>query len=159
MTTRLPLMYKPRHLQNGAETVELALVLSLFFLLLMGLFYGGFVIYTKNELTEAAILGARYGSVHGKTFKDNTTPTPNLTNLIKNTIKSRLNGKNIVINDSDIKVSWEQGVDTSLSNCPTEANPNCIVSVSVQRNMNPSIPFISLPTLQLNSSAKAYVIY
>lgn len=50
---------------KGQAAVELAFVLPVFFLLIFGIIEGGRLIFTYNELTNAAREGARYAVAHG----------------------------------------------------------------------------------------------
>lgn len=54
---------RPHARQRGATTVELALVLLLFFMFLLGVTDFARMLYTWNAATEATRLGARYAVV------------------------------------------------------------------------------------------------
>jgi Flp pilus assembly protein TadG len=59
--------------RTGATAVEAAIVLPITFFLMLGLVVGGMGVFRYHELAFLAREGARYASVHGKTYESENT--------------------------------------------------------------------------------------
>ena len=63
------------HGEHGATSIEMAVVLPVFFLLLFGLFSLSIVFFGYGNAVFAARVGARYASLHSATSLSPCTPT------------------------------------------------------------------------------------
>lgn len=101
---------KAKQKERGAVAVELAIVLPLLLLILMGIIEFGRVLNVQVSLTEAAREGARYAAIH---YKDSN---PDVTGAAQNAAPS-LNGLGMTVtnNASSCAPGQNVTVNTNLS--------------------------------------------
>ena len=131
--------YHDRRLSRGQSAVELALIASVFLLVLFGIIQLSRAVYSYNLVSYAARDATRYAIVHGS---DSITPATSAA------------VKNFVLNESN-------GVDASQFTVATTWTPNnspsSTVKVVVTYNFALSIPFFGSVTLPLSSTSQMVI--
>jgi Flp pilus assembly protein TadG len=146
---------------SGQALVEMALVLFLLLLLVLGIFEFGRAMYIKNTLTHAARAGARAGvvtpgiiSVNDIIPNDACTYTGTTGNdpIYKAACSSLYSG----INKADVRIDVD--VDQTVVTPNNALNPGDMVRVTVKYiGVNPIVPnFVPVPTTLSGDTAMRY---
>ncbi len=125
--------------QRGMSVVELAIVVLLFLLLILGLMDVGRGVWAYNTLSHAAREGARYAIVHGS--KSNNPATPE---TIENIVRRRASNRHL-----NVVTTWPDGNQDQGSD----------VNVTVQTNYQPLLSIIAIPSIQLSATSKMVISY
>lgn len=106
MSNRKHLRVKYSHHQrSGAVMVEMAIVLQLLFLLVIGLCVGELGAFRYHQVAALAHEGARWASVHGKEYaKQNNKTIATKEDIFENVIKPRAVG--LDLNKISPEVTW-----------------------------------------------------
>lgn len=99
----------------GQSLVEFALILPLFVLIIAGIFDLGRAFFTSITITNAARVGARYGTLHPS----------DLTGVITATV-TEAQDSNIFINPMDVTVACPINVDRCAASNPITVTVNYI---------------------------------
>ncbi len=115
-----------RHQRSGAVMVEMAIVLQLLILLLIGLCVGELGAFRYHQVAALAHEGARWASVHGKEYaKQQNKAIATKEDILENVIKPRAVG--LDLNKISHEVKW---------------NAECsLVTVTVQYTWTPEYFF------------------
>ena len=93
------------HQRSGAVMVEMAIVLQLLFLLVIGLCVGELGAFRYHQVAALAHEGARWASVHGKEYeKQNNKTIATKEDIFENVIKPRAVG--LDLNKISHDVTW-----------------------------------------------------
>lgn len=142
---------------RGQAIVELALVIFLLLLLVMGIFEFGRAMYLKNTLTHAARAGARAAAVTPGITTASAIPDPscNYSNPTGNDIvyqavcKSLYNG----VDKNSVLIT----VTVADIATPNGLSSGDMVTVQVKlNNVRPVVPFIPLPNTLTGETAMRY---
>lgn len=150
--------------EEGASILELALVSTIFFAMLIGCFQMLLALYTFHFVSEAAREGSRYAIVRGST---SCTNTPNLSNCDASApqIQTYIRGlKYPGITPSKLKIAttWL----TASSNTPTTWSactggtcnaPGNEVKIVATYAYSFSVPFVPKATLNLTSTSQMVI--
>lgn len=134
--------------EKGSSLVELALVLPLFLLLLLGSVDFGRAFYLAIEIAGAARAGAMYGA-------SNPTDTTGMATVAKN---DGTNVPDLSVATPTYACECPNGTDSSAT-CPTDSScstgsPVYVVTVKVSGTYAPLIPWPGIPpSVSLSSSA------
>lgn len=94
-----------RHQRSGAVTVEVAVVLQLLILLLIGLCVGELGAFRYQQVAALAHEGARWASVHGKEYAEQTNKAiATKEDIFENVIRPRAIG--LDLNKISHDVTW-----------------------------------------------------
>lgn len=94
-----------RHQRWGAVTVEMAIVLQLLILLVIGLCVGELGAFRYHQVAALAHEGARWASVHGKEYaKQNNKAIATKEDIFENVIRPRAVG--LDLNKLSHEVAW-----------------------------------------------------
>lgn len=125
---------------EGGVVVEFALVSSVFFLFVLGIFELGRALWTYNTVAEAAHAAARYAIVRGATAGN---PSGNAT---QSTV--------------ELFVRANFGANLSVSMTPSIIGlPGSTIMVQVSANLPPLIAMVGMKTLTLTATSKMRVVY
>ena len=103
--------------RRGATTVEVALVLPILFMFILGTVVLGLGVYRYQQVAALAREGARYASVRGTQYAANTgNAAAKSTDVYNNTILPMAIG--LIASNLSYSVTW------NTSNSPTSYNPN-----------------------------------
>ncbi len=125
--------------RRGAIAVESALVMSLMFLLLLGVMDLGLGVYRYQEMVYLAREGARYASVHGTGYASDTgNAAATATSVYTNAIQPRMT----CLDSTQFSYSVTWSTTNSPYHTTTDANNNLVkvantVTVSVSYNWVP----------------------
>jgi Flp pilus assembly protein TadG len=130
--------------RSGAAALETALVMIPMVMLLFGVFEYGRLLMDWNLLNNAAREGCRYALVHNT---DSTIATD-----VKNVVLAKMSGRDTASFASfSVSMSGKHlGVSTPINNLVP--GDMITVSVSGQYKFLNIIPFVTMPTLTINSS-------
>lgn len=128
--------------EQGATTVELALVAPLVFLLLFGIIEFGIAAYQWSMVTEGARLGARYAMVRG-----DESGYPTNDGDVRDTVRARMASPSLTVN-----TTWVDAAGTRVSN----HLPGTYVRVEVETQFTP-IGFF-LPGFAITSVSQAVIV-
>lgn len=127
--------------QRGATIVEMAVLLSVFLMIVFGIVEFGRAVWYYNTVGHAAREGTRFAAVNGSTSgappgpRDSAVVTP----LVRSKVISAAVGLNL--QTGDIVVTW------SPNN-----KPGSTVSVEVTKAFVPVTPYIGIFTIKRSSS-------
>src|SRR5437870_2504551 len=126
--------------EAGQSTVEFALILLLFLMVILGIFEGSRLIFNYNIVSEAAREGVRYAMVRGSAcvLPDGSSCTASATQ-IGDYVQSKAVGRPMTVN-----VTW-----------PAPPNPGSTVVVQVTSSFTPVVWFI--PAVDLSSEARIVI--
>jgi Flp pilus assembly protein TadG len=142
--------------RRGATAVEFAVTCPIVFLLLLGTMVGGLGVFRYQQTAELAREGARWASVHGGQYAEETgQPAATAEDVYNNVIKPAA----ITLNLSKLsyEVTWDKSnmpLDASESYGTPQGNT---VSVKVTYQWFPEV-FLVGP-FNLTSTSKAQMIY
>lgn len=145
-----------RLVRAGAVTVESAFAYSIMFMLLIGLLVGGMGVFRFQEVAALAREGARYASVHGKQYQQETGKAAATEDDIFKTV---IYPKAVGLDRSRLKstVTWKSS-NRPLTVTTDVARPvGNTVTVRVTYQWLPELLFGS--TIQLSSSSTAQICY
>jgi Flp pilus assembly protein TadG len=126
--------------EAGQSTVEFALILLLFLMVILGIFEGSRLIFDYNIVSEAAREGVRYATVRGSAcaLPDGSSCTASATQ-ISGYVQSKAVGRPVTVN-----VTW-----------PAPPDPGSTVVVQVTSSFTPVVWFI--PAVDLSSEARMVI--
>lgn len=128
--------------QRGAETVEAALVTTVFLMVLMGIMDFGRLVWMYGTLTHATREAARYAMAHGS---ESSQPASSAD------IAAVVNSQAIGLDSSSIVVTPAWSPDN---------RPGSTVTVTVQYNFSPlPVPYTKIGTLVLRSVSQQVISY
>ncbi len=105
----------PRGGRPGAAMVEFAFVAPVLFLVIMGIFECGRVVYVSQLLASAARLGARTAIVPGKSIGDvNTATTAYLQAVALNSGDASVTVNGVAVNGTDTLAAATPGTDITV---------------------------------------------
>ncbi len=139
--------------QRGASTVEFAIIVVLFFVLIMGFIDFGRAVWTYHTLSHATREGARYAIVHGS--KSNNPAT---FNDIRDIVRSHANYQNITVTTCwpDGDVPCVSGANESDGN---NNNQGDRVEIVAEYNFQPVTSIIAIPTIKLKATSEMTISY
>jgi Flp pilus assembly protein TadG len=133
-----------KHRRRGAVIVESALIYPLFVILLFGLIISGLGVFRYQEVAALAREGARYASLHGATYAQDTG---NSAATAADVYNNAILPKAIALDSSRLsyQVTWNP-----------DNKAGSTVSVTVTYRW---VPEALLPSMTLSSTSVATVIY
>jgi len=119
--------------QRGAVVVEMAIVLPLFAILLLGVFEFGSIAHDHQALQNAAREGARFSANKTNWIAGSTDPAVQAATLarIKDRVVAYLQGEKITVNASDVIV--DQNYPIAIPGLPGVKGSH--ISVNYQRSL------------------------
>lgn len=141
MVSRHPITRQRREGQRGQAFVETALVMLVYFYMVMGVIECGRMVYSFHTISHAARDGARYASVHGNS---SGAPATNVT--VKNFLRPRMPG--ITSNDLAVNVSFTPN-----------GNPGGNALVDLNYTYRPVLRVLFPITVALKAKSKMVVLY
>jgi len=153
-----PRMYRGRRLfwrrsdERGQNTLEAAICMTLFLMVLFGLIELSFVLYTYHAVAESAREGTRYAIVHGSAC------TPSGCTASASTIESYVEGLGL-LNASAMSVTttWSAGTQSTCSPSASCNNPGNLVQVSVQYQIPLVLPFVKSTNVTMSSTSQMII--
>lgn len=137
---------RPVARQVGQALVEIALILPVLVLILMGVFDFGRAFYAYNAISNGAREGARYGIIHPTA----TDPSPPYDD--PDTIEGRAVAQTFILDIDELNITVETPQGTE------RGNP---LTVTMQYDLHALTPLISViwggGALSLESSANMYI--
>lgn len=130
--------------QRGQAMVELAFVLPLFLLLLVGIMEVARVVFIYNAVYTASREAARYGASTGP----NASGTPHYNDCSGMRAQAKKTGILAQLNDADITINYDSGPDSlgntvSKGGCPSAVNALTLgdrVVVSITKTYTTLVP-------------------
>lgn len=144
--------------ENGQALVEMALVLFLLLLLVIGIFEFGRAMYIKNTLTHAARAGARAAAVTPGITDGSATPDPSCNYGANPTGNARVYQAvcNSLYSGID-KNSVVMSITINDLAAPTGLSTGDMIKVSVVlNNFKAVVPFIPIPNTLAGETAMRY---
>jgi len=150
--------------ERGSEAVEFALAISIWMGVAFMVMYVSFALYAAHFVANAALEGARYGSVRGSSWSsascssnslDCTASSTDISNYIKSSTPPGLSTANL-----SVSTSWP-GTTSSGTACDTadgSNGPNCVVKVTVSYNFSFPLPFITNSQRLFSSTSQMTII-
>jgi Flp pilus assembly protein TadG len=134
-------MHKRSSLEQGQSLVEIALVLPVLVILLLGIAEVGFLLFSHVQVANATRAGARYGSLCR--FNDNCLGSPGLADLtavVETAVLAenqtlKMNGTNTVVNVQPASLGSLPVVGTPITVTVTYTHSSIFVS-----NLVPMFP-------------------
>lgn len=147
---------KPKHRggEKGQSIVEFAMVVTIFFAIVFGVFDFGIAAYTYHYVSNSAREAARWAIVHGQDSSSPATAT-DVENYVKDA--GRLPPG---INPANMTVTTEWPGDATNPDCTAGSKKHgCPVKVTVLYNYDFLLPFITSPALQIQSSSQMVIAH
>jgi Flp pilus assembly protein TadG len=116
--------------RGGQALVEFALVLPVFLLIVFGVIDAGRLIFTYNEVSNAARAGARVAIVNQSTSGTNTCDTTSATAYPLGCALA--SGVGAPIQAADVSVTYRNATDTAACASPTKIGCIAVVTVGAQ---------------------------
>lgn len=150
--------------EEGTETVEFALAISVWIAAAFMIMYVSFALYAAHFVANAAVEGARYASVRGSSWSnascsnnqlDCTASSSDISNYVKAEVPPGISSSSLTVT-----TSWP-GTTSSGTICdPVDGSnsPNCVVSVTVTYNFTFPIPFITSSRRLFSSTSQMTVV-
>lgn len=156
-------LYRRMGDEQGASIVEIAVVSTLFFAMLIGAFQMMLALYTFHFVSEAAREASRYAIVRGSTSCTNTPALSNC-NATATQIQSYIRGiayPGITSSNLNITTAWLQASTTyprTWSSCAGSCNaPGNQVKVVATYAYSLSVPFVPKASLNLTSTSEMVI--
>jgi Flp pilus assembly protein TadG len=130
--------------RRGQATVEFALILPVFLLLLAGVIEFGRVFWSYGVLLQAAQAGARQGAVLGAATSDTT---------IANAAQQTAANGGLTISTSNVTVSATCSYASSTSITAANRTRGNVLTVQLSYQYTPLIPFLPMTSLHLSPSS------
>lgn len=124
---------RSRRVRRGVSLMELAVILPIVLLLLMGTIDFAQVMYAYGTVSEAARAGARYAMVHGSTAASPAGPSANdsaVATVVKNNAPA-LNPSQLTITSS-----WPSGSNRAGSQVSVGTSYACSLSIGKMIGLN-----------------------
>jgi len=143
---------------KGQALVEMAIILPLLVLLVMGIFEFGRAMYIKNTLTHAARAGARAGVVIPELVSPLTdTGCTSSEPVFQTTCQSLYNGIDKDNTTVLLEVFTPGATTPKTTTAASPPLPGDIVKITVTLSgLSPVVPFIPLPTTLSGNTAMRY---
>jgi len=137
--------------QRGASMVELALVATVFLMLIFGIMDFGRALFTYHGVADAAREGSRWAMVRGSTCPAAACPSGAATSSdIQTYVRSR-NGTLMTPSNITVTATWSGGGTCGAAH----PDPGCVVAVTV------TYPFhyaeLSFADVTMTSTSKMYI--
>lgn len=138
--------------------VETALVMSVFTLMLFGVFDYGRALYSYHMVDNAARIGSRFAIVHGSACVHTASPDTWPCDADATEIQNYVRSQSVELGPADqvtVTTAWGQngGANPGCEGGSPYNAPGCLVTVSVSYPFNFALPFISTLTLTMTSSS------
>jgi Flp pilus assembly protein TadG len=120
------LLRRPARPRRGTSVTELAFVLPIFLVFLLGTIDFAQVMYAYGTVSEAARAGARYAMVHGSMASSAVGPTAN-----DATVATVVKNNALALNTSKLTITSSWGEGSNDATCPVTvtASYQCPLSV------------------------------
>jgi Flp pilus assembly protein TadG len=155
--------------ERGSALVEFAVTVPLLTLLFFGSIQAMFAMYVYHYTAWAAQQGARYATVRGYTWSQNTT-TACSSSLIYNCTASAaniqsymqslgaINSTKLTMNTSTAYVWPGTNASGATTGCTTNANsPGCLVKVTANYSFN-FVPFLPFTGLTMSATSQKTIL-
>ena len=140
---------RARQMRHGTTVAEVAFIVPVVLLLLLGIADCAQMIYAYDLVSEAARIGGRYAIVHGSGSSSPVGPTANDANL-QSYILNYATVKTLNTSQLTVTSSWPMGAN----------DPTCPVTVTVTYNYPLIIGrLIGTPSVSLNGSTTMVITY
>jgi Flp pilus assembly protein TadG len=135
---------------SGQAMLEFAIASIVFISMIFGVIEFGWLLYTKNQVTDAARVGARYAAVNGTESRGLTSPSDEASyTLSASVVKTYITSHLDLPNSSNLTVSVETPDGTMV--------PGNRVEIDVSYPYHPLIGYI-LPVGTIDLSATSTMI-
>ena len=125
--------------ERGSQLIEFGLVSILLFTLLFGIMEFGRAIWIYSTVAHLAREGARYAIVRGTESGDTTDAAS-----VEAYVQSRAAG----MPGLTVTTTWDPDND-----------PGSVVQVRVDRQFDPIVPIVGLPTIPLSSTSRMVIAF
>jgi len=129
-----------RRKQSGSITIEYALVISIFFMLIYGFIQFCLILFTFNNATYASRIAVRYAVVHGSSASYSCTTT-DISNIITPLLWGAPSGA------TSISTTWSPN-----------HSPGSTVTIKVGVQFTPQLPFFPSKIFYVGATAIGTII-
>jgi Flp pilus assembly protein TadG len=133
-----------KRLRRGQATVEFALILPVFLLILAGSIEFGRTFWSYGLLLQAAQEGARQGAVLGSATSDTAITTTTQQTAAKG---------GLTLNTTDVVITATCSYTSSTSIAAANRTRGNVLTVQTRYRFTPLIPFLPMASLNLSPSS------